>query len=97
MVESLKKVTLCYEPFKEGEVDVLRVNLKVERNIPYISSEWPSLVGLWLSRRYQVLSFYFVTVDDNAFFLTALIICDKDFFRQWSHNSLLRYVRRIVK
>lgn len=95
MVESLKEVTLCYEPFKEDEV--LRVNLKVVRNVPYISSEWPSRVTLWLSRRYHVISSYFTMVGNDTFVLSALIICDKGFFRQWSHASLLEYVRRIIK
>lgn len=95
MVETLKKVTLRYEPFKGDEV--LRISLKVVRNVPYISSEWPSRVILWLSRRYHVTTSYFAIQGDNSFFVNAFIICDKDFFRQWSHNSLLDYVRRIVK
>ena len=95
MVETLEKVELSYEPFKKDEV--LRVTLKVVRNVPYISSEWPSRVILWLSRRYHVISSYFALSGDNAFVLTAIIVSDKDFFRYWSHNSLLEYVRRIVK
>lgn len=95
MVETLKKVTLNYDPFKEA--DVLRVNLKVERNVPYVSSEWPSRIILWLSRRYHVITSYFAISGDNTFLLTALIVSDKDFFCQWSHDSLLEYVRRIVK
>lgn len=95
MVETLKKVSVSYEPFKEDEI--LRVNLKVERNVPYISSEWPSRVVLWLSRRYHVVSVYFAMSGDDAFILTALIVCDKDYFRYWSHNALVDYVRRIVK
>lgn len=95
MSETLKKVTLDYEPFKKNEV--LRVTLKVERNVPYISSEWPSRLILWLSRRYCVTNAYFAVQGDNAFLLSAFIICDKDFFRYWSHNSLLDYVRRLVK
>ena len=94
-METLKKVTLDYEPFKKDEV--LRVTLKVERNVPYISSEWPSCLILWLSRRYHVTNAYFYIQGDNAFFLNVFILCDKDFFRYWSHNSLLEYVRRIVK
>lgn len=93
-METLKKVTLDYNPFSD---EVLRVTLKVERNVPYISSEWPSRLVLWLSRRYHVTSAIFSLEDDNAFSLTVLILCDKDFFRYWSHNSLLDYVRRIVK
>lgn len=95
MVETLKKVALSYEPFKKDEI--LRVSLKVVRNVPYVSSEWPSRVILWLSRRYHVVSSYFALSGDDAFVLTALIVCDEDFFRYWSHNSLLDYVRRIVK
>lgn len=95
MVETLKEVTLSYEPFKKDEI--LRVSLKVVRNVPYISSEWPSRVILWLSRRYHVVSSYFALSGDNTFVLTALIVSDEDFFRYWSHNSLLEYVRRIVK
>lgn len=94
-MEILKKVTLNYEPFKKDEV--LRVRLKVERTVPYISSEWPSRLILWLSRRYHVTAAYFTMQGDNAFLLTAFILCDKDFFRYWSHNSFLEYVRRIVK
>lgn len=95
MVETLKKVTLSYEPFKKDEI--LRVSLKVVRNVPYISSEWPSRVILWLSRRYHVASSYFALSGDDTFVLTALIVSDEDFFRCWSRNSLLEYVRRIVK
>lgn len=94
-METLKNVFLDYEPFKNDEV--LRVTLKVERNVPYISSEWPSRLILWLSRRYHVTTAYFYILGDNAFFLNVFILCDKDFFRYWSHNSLLEYVRRIVK
>ena len=95
MVETLKEVTLNYEPFKTDEV--LRISLKVVRNVPYISSEWPSRVILWLSRRYHVVSSYFTMSGNDSFILTALVVCEKDFFRRWSHNSLLEYVRRIVK
>lgn len=95
MVETLKEVILSYEPFKEDEV--LRVSLKVVRNAPYISSEWPSRVILWLSRRYHVISAYFTLSGDDSFILTAFIVSGKDFFRAWSHNSLIEYVRRIVK
>lgn len=95
MVETLKKVFIHYEPFKEDEI--LRVYLKVERNVPYVSSEWPSRIILWLSRRYHIVSVYSAMSGDNAFILTALIVSDKDFFRRWSHNSLIDYVRRIVK
>ena len=95
MVETLKKVTLCYEPFKSDEI--LRVNLEVVRNVPYVSSEWPSRIILWLSRRYHVVTFYFSMLGNDSFILTALIVCDKDFFRQWSYDSMLGYVRRIVK
>ena len=95
MVETLKEVTLLYEPFKKDEV--LRVTLKATRSVPYISSEWPSRVILWLSRRYHVISCYFAISGDSSFTVTALIVSDKDFFRQWSHNSLLEYVRRIVR
>lgn len=95
MVETLKKVTLSYEPFKKDEI--LRVSLKVVRNVPYISSQWPSRVLLWLSRRYRVMSSYFAVIGGDTFILTALIVSDKDFFRCWSHNSLLEYVTRIVK
>jgi hypothetical protein len=95
MVETLEKVTLDYEPFKKDEI--LRVRLKVVRNVPYISSEWPSRVILWLSRRYHVVSSYFSVSEHNSFVLAALIVSDEDFFRYWSHNSLLEYVRRIVK
>lgn len=95
MVETLKKVSLSYEPFKADEV--LRLSLKVERSVPYISSEWPSRLILWLSRRYHVTTAYFAINGDNAFSLNAFILCDKDFFRQWSHNAFLQYVRQIVK
>jgi len=95
MVETLKQVTLSYEPFKKDEL--LRVNLKVVRNVPYISSEWPSRVILWLSRRYHVVSSYFALSGNDSFILTALIVSDEEFFRYWSYNSLLEYVRRIVK
>lgn len=95
MVETLKKVSLTYEPFKDEEI--LRVNLKVERNVPYISSEWPSRIVLWLSRRYHVVSSYYGMVGNNSFVMFALIVCDKDFFRQWSHESMLGYVRRLIK
>lgn len=94
-METLKKVTFNYEPFKKNEV--LRVYLKVERNVPYISSEWPSRLILWLSRHYHVTTAYFAIQGDNSFLLTAFVLCDKDFFRRWSHNSFLKYVRRIVK
>lgn len=93
-MKTLKKVTLDYNPLTD---EVLRVTLKVERNVPYISSEWPSRLILWLSRRYHVTSAIFALEGDNSFSLNALIICDRDFFRQWSHNSLLEYVGRIVK
>ena len=95
MVESLKKVTLSYEPFKSDEL--LRVSLKVERNVPYISSEWPSRIILWLSRRYHVITSYFALSGDNAFLMNAVIVSDKDFFHQWSHYSLRAYVRRLIK
>lgn len=95
MVESLKKVTLSYEPFKGDEI--LRVCLKVERNVPYISSEWPSRVILWLSRRYHVVNAYFAMQNNDSFVLNVLIVCDKDFFRQWSHDSMISYVRRLIK
>ena len=95
MVETLKKVTLRYESFKEDEI--LRVTLAVVRTVPYISSEWPSRVILWLSRRYHVEASHFAMSGDSSFILVALVRCDKDFFRYWSHNSLLEYVRRIVK
>ena len=95
MVESLKRVHLSLSPFRANEI--LRVTLRVTRNVPYISSEWPSRVILWLSRRYHVISSYFGLRSDDSFVLTALIVSDEDFFRQWSYNSLLEYVRRIVK
>ena len=90
----LKKVTLDYKPLTD---EVLRVTLKVERTVPYISSEWPSRLILWLSRRYHVTSAIFALEGDNAFSLHVLILCEKDFFRYWSHNSFLEYVRRVVK
>ena len=93
-MKTLKKVTLDYKPFTD---EVLRVTLKVERNVPYISSEWPSRLILWLSHRYHVTSAIFALDGDNAFSLNVLILCEKDFFRYWSHNSLLDYVRRFVK
>lgn len=95
MVETLEEVTLRYEPFKEG--GILRVRLEVVRNVPYISSEWPSRIILWLSRRYHVDGVFFSMSSDSSFILVALIRSDKDFFRCWSYNSLLEYVRRIVK
>lgn len=95
MVETLDEVTLSYEPFKEDKV--LRVKLKVTCNVPYVSSEWPSRVVLWLSRRYHVISSYFAISGVNSFTVTALILCDKEVFHYWSRNSLLEYVRRIVK
>lgn len=95
MVETVKKVTLGYQSFKKDEL--LRVSLKVERKVPYISSEWPSRILLWLSRRYHVVTSYFAMSGDNCFILTAIIVSDEDFFRRWSHNSLLDYVGRIVK
>lgn len=95
MVETVKKVILDYKSFKKDEL--LRVSLKVERDVPYISSEWPSRIILWLSRRYHVVTSYFAMSGDNSFILTAIIISDEDFFRRWSHNALLDYVRRIVK
>lgn len=95
MVETLKKVTLRYDSFKEDEI--LRVTLTVVRAVPYISSEWPSRIILWLSRRYHVEASYFALSGDCSFTLVALFRCDKYFFRQWSHDSLLDYVRRIVK
>lgn len=95
MVETLKNVTLRYFSFKENEI--LRVTLKVVRTVPYISSEWPSRIILWLSRRYHVEASHFVMSGDDSFILVALLRCDKDFFCQWSHDSLLDYVRRIVK
>lgn len=95
MVDTLKKVTLRYESFKEDEI--LRVTLEVVRTVPYISSEWPSRIMLWLSRRYHVESSHFAMSGDCSFVLVALLRCDKDFFRYWSYNSLLEYVRRIIK
>lgn len=95
MVEALKELTLTFESFKSDEV--LRVTLRVGRNVPFVSSTWPSLVVLWLSRRYTVITSYFSLVGDDSFVVSALIRSDKEFFRQWSSNSLLEYVRRIVK
>lgn len=95
MVETLSKVALNYEPFKKDEV--LRIKLEVTRNVPYISSEWPSRIILWLSRRYHLISSYFTLSGDNSFTIVVLAVCDKDFFRYWSHESFLEYVRRIVK
>lgn len=95
MVETLKKVTLRYVTFKEDEI--LRVTLEVVRSVPYISSEWPSRIILWLSRRYHVEASHFAMSGDGSFILVALLRCDMDFFRQLSHDSLLDYVRRIVK
>lgn len=95
MVKTLKKVILRYEPFKEDEI--LRVTLVVFRTVPYVSSEWPSRIILWLSRRYFVEASHFAMSGEDSFTLVALLRCDKDFFRHWSHNSLLDYVRRIVK
>lgn len=95
MVETLKKVNLTYEPFSsEG---ILRVRLKVVRKVPYISSEWPSRILLWLSRRYHVILSSFSMSGDDSFTLVALIVSDEDFFRQWSRNSLLDYVSRLIK
>lgn len=95
MVETLKKVNLTYEPFSsEG---ILRVRLKVVRKVPYISSEWPSRIILWLSRRYHVILSSFSMSGDDSFTLVALIVSDEDFFRQWSRNSLLDYVSRLIK
>lgn len=93
-MKTLKKVTFDYKPLTD---EVLRVRLKVERKVPYISSEWPSRLILWLSRRYHVTSAIFVLEGDNAFSLNVLLLCENDFFRYWSHNSFLKYVRRIVK
>lgn len=94
-METLKNVSLTLSPFKANEV--LRVTLHVTRNVPYVSSDWPALIGLWLSRRYHVLSSYFSIHGDDSFALTALIVCDEDFFRQWSYRPLLRYIDRIIK
>lgn len=93
-MKTLKKVTLDYKPLTD---EVLRVTLKVERSVPYIISEWPSRLILWLSRRYHVNSAIFVIEGSNSFSLNVLILCEKDYFRYWSYNSLLDYVRRIVK
>ena len=95
MVETLKKVILRYDSFKGDEI--LRVSLTVIRAVPYISSEWPSRIILWLSRRYHIEASYFAICGDDSFRLVALLKCDKDFFRQWSHNSLVDYVTRIVR
>lgn len=95
MVEPSNKVTLRYESFEEHEI--LRVTLVVVRAEPYISSEWPSRIILWLSRRYHVEASRFAMSGDGSFILVALLRCDKDFFRQRSHNFLLDYVRRIIK
>lgn len=95
MVETLKEVTLRCESFKEDEI--LRVRLEVVRNVPYISSEWPSRIILWLSRRYHVEGAHFAMSSDSSFILVALIRSGKDFFRYWSYSPLLEYVRRIVK
>lgn len=95
MAENLKKVNLTYAPFSsEG---ILRVRLKVVRKVPYISSEWPSRIILWLSRRYHVILSGFSMSGDDSFILVALIVSDEDFFRQWSRNSLLDYVSRLIK
>lgn len=93
-MKTLKKVTLDYKPLTD---EVLRVTLKVERSVPYISSEWPSRLILWLSRHYHVNSAIFVIEGSNSFSLNVLILCEKDYFLYWSHNSFLDYVRRIVK
>lgn len=95
MVETLNKVTLRYESFVEHEI--LRVTLSVVRALPYVSSEWPSRIILWLSRRYHVEASHFAMSGVGSFILVALLRCDKDSFRQWSYNPLLDYVRRIVK
>lgn len=94
-METLKKVILRYESFKEDEL--LRVTLVVVRTVPYISSEWPSRIILWLSRRYHLEASHFATTGENSFIVVALLRCEKDFFHKWSHNALLDYVRRIVK
>jgi len=95
MVETLKKVNLTYSPFSsEG---ILRVRLEVVRKVPYISSEWPSRILLWLSRRYHVILSSFSMLGDDSFTLVALIVCDEDYFRQWSRNSLLDYVSGLIK
>lgn len=95
MVETLKKVTLRCESFREDEI--LRLTLAVVRTVPYISSEWPSRIILWLSRRYRVEASHFAMSGDGSFILVALLRCEKDFFCQRSYNSLLDYVRRIVR
>lgn len=95
MVETLKKVTLDCNSFKKDEV--LRITLEVSRNVPYISSEWPSRIILWLSRRYHLISSYFTLSGNDTFTVIVLAICDEAFFRYWSRESLLEYVRRIVK
>lgn len=94
-METLKNVSLTLSPVKADEV--LRVTLKVERNVPYVSSTWPSLIILWLSRRYHIVASYFSQSGDNSFSVTAIIICDEEFFRQWSYRPLRDYVKRIVK
>lgn len=94
-METLKKVTLRYESFKDDEL--LRLSLEVVRTVPYISSEWPSRIILWLSRRYHLEASQFAMTGENSFIVVALLRCDSDFFRRWSHNALHRYVRRIVK
>lgn len=94
-MKALKNVDLVLSPFKDDEI--LRVTLHVTRNVPYVSSNWPALICLWLSRRYHVLSSYFSMHGDDSFALTVLIVCDEDFFRQWSYRPLLRYVNRIIK
>lgn len=95
MVETLKKVTLRYESFKEDEI--LRVTLEVVRAVPFISSQWPPRILLWLSRRYTVEASHFAMSGNCSFTLVALVRCGKDFFRYWSYDSLLDYVRQIVK
>ena len=60
-------------------------------------SEWPSRIILWLSRRYHLISSYFTLSGDDTFTVIVLAVCDEDFFHYWSHESLLEYVRRIVK
>lgn len=95
MVETLKKVTLDHKPFKKGEV--LRITLEVTRNVPYVSSEWPSRIILWLSRRYHLITSYFTLSGCDTFKVVVFAICDEDFFRYWSRESLLEYVKRIVE
>lgn len=94
-MEILKNVTLRYESFKDDEL--LRVSLDVSRNVPYISPEWPSRIILWLSRHYFLDASHFAMTGENSFTVVALLRCDKDYFRQWSHNAFLHYVRRVVK